>query len=487
MVSDEMAPLTTRGPAVLTGGALPRLRPYQVEIGRAVLASVLGRRGLTFTVEIARQGGKNELSAQLETLLLTLGLLEGGSAVKAAPTFAPQALISLERLKARLTDAGFAGQWRQEHGNTIRLGRARQSFLSAEPSANVVGATANVLLEVDEAQDVDSDTYQKNFRPMGASANATTVLYGTPWDAGTLLEAQKQANLAAERRDGGQRHFRFDWRAVAQHNPAYGRYVLAERDRLGETHPLFRTQYALELVQSGAGFFSRQQLSWLQGDHSRRHRRADGAVYIAGVDVAGEAAGFGEAAPGGDARARQREPGRDSTVATIARLDFGAVTPLQPLPRVEVVEHVWWTGRSHATLVGELAGLLGETWGCRKVAVDATGLGAGVASMLTRQLGGSVTHPFVFTAASKSTLGFQLLAAVNAHRLALYAADGSEEHQECLQQLERAQARYRPNQQMNFFVQERDGHDDFLMSLALAVAAANLYQPRSAKGRVSVA
>ena len=51
-------------------GITQSLRPYQVEIAQAVLDSVRHRRGLSFTVEIARQGGKNELSAQLELLLL---------------------------------------------------------------------------------------------------------------------------------------------------------------------------------------------------------------------------------------------------------------------------------------------------------------------------------------------------------------------------------------------------------------------------------
>ena len=63
-----------------------KLRPYQVEIGKAVLNSVLNRRGLTFTVEIARQGGKNEFSAQLQVLLLTLFMGRGGNMVKTAPT-----------------------------------------------------------------------------------------------------------------------------------------------------------------------------------------------------------------------------------------------------------------------------------------------------------------------------------------------------------------------------------------------------------------
>jgi hypothetical protein len=48
-------------------------------------------------------------------------------------------------------------------------------------------------------------------------------------------------------------------------------------------------------------------------------------------------------------------------------------------------------------------------------------------------------------------------------------------------------ARYslRPNQAMNFFVDPTDGHDDFLMSAALAVHAATGYRPRGARGRAA--
>jgi hypothetical protein len=36
---------------------------------------------------------------------------------------------------------------------------------------------------------------------------------------------------------------------------------------------------------------------------------------------------------------------------------------------------------------------------------------------------------------------------------------------------------------MDFYVDPRDGHDDFLSSLALVVEAANQYQPRAARMR----
>jgi len=142
---------------------LLELHPYQREVARTVLDSVFGRKGLTFSVEIARQGGKNELSAQLELLLLTLYMAEPQNLVKCSPTFKPQTVISMTRLKDRLNDAGFAGIWVAELGYIIRLGNARAIFLSADESANVVGHTAHILLAIDESQDVSKEKYTKVF------------------------------------------------------------------------------------------------------------------------------------------------------------------------------------------------------------------------------------------------------------------------------------------------------------------------------------
>ena len=113
--------------------------------------------------------------------------------------------------------------------------------------------------------------------------------------------------------------------------------------------------------------------------------------------------------------------------------------------------------------------------------MDATGVGQPISSFLRQSLGSRVS-PFTFTAQSKSQLGFNLLAAVNSGRLKMYAGDGSPEYQEFWQELERARSQYRPNQTMNFYVDPTQGHDDFLMSLALLVEAASQYTPRSARG-----
>ncbi|MGE0903317.1 MULTISPECIES: hypothetical protein [Dehalococcoides] len=452
-----------------------KLRPYQQDIAKAVLQSIFNRQGQTFSVEIARQGGKNELSSQLELLLLTLFMFEPKNLVKCAPTFKPQLNISMMRLKDRLNEAGFGDIYQTEGGYIIRLNQARAVFLSAEPSANVVGNTAHLLLEVDEAQDVNREKYSKEFKPMGATTNVTTVLYGTTWDNSSLLEEIKRQNIEKEHQDGLKRHFRYDWEEVAAHNPAYLAYALSEKDRLGENHPLFLTQYRLLPVSGGGGMFSNAQLGLLKGSHPCQLYPENGKVYVAGLDLAGE-----------DVQSAADLPTavnlrRDSSVLTIAELDYTFAKAPFNLPQVRLVCHYSWQGARHALLYEKLVELLGKVWKCRKVAVDATGLGQPVASFLRESLGSRILS-FVFQPSSKSRLGFNLLSAVNSGRLKMYAANGSAEYALFWQEMELARADYRQSQQMNFYVETTRGHDDYLMSLALCLEAAEAYHPRSAKG-----
>ncbi|MBI4285154.1 MAG: hypothetical protein HY670_04535 [Chloroflexi bacterium] len=454
---------------------LHQLRPYQKEIALAILDSVSRKRGLTFSVEIARQGGKNELSAQLELLLLTFYMKKPLNLVKCSPTFKPQTVISMMRLKDRLNDAGYSGIWVTEMGYIIRLGKARAIFLSAEESANVVGNTAHLLLEIDESQDVSKEKYSKEFKPMGATTNVTTVHWGTTWDDTTLLEEVKQTNLELERRDGIRRHFRYDWPEIAKHNPDYLAYVEGERARLGEDHPLFLTQYRLLPIRGGGGFLGREQQAQLQGEHARRRQPAPGKVYVAGIDLAGEA----EEEEG--SHLKVLKPRRDATVVTIGELDFSLCGAYQKQPCIKIIEHYWWTGQRHAELYPRLVDLLKNVWHSRKIVVDATGLGEPVAAFLRNAIGSRVV-PFKFTAPAKSDLGFNLLAAINAGRLKMFAGDGSPEYREFWTEMAQAKSYYRASQTMNFYVDPAQGHDDFLMSLALLVEAGNRYEPRSAKG-----
>src|SRR5260370_15235676 len=186
-----------------------KLYPYQEEIGNRVLESILNNQGITFTIMLARQMGKNETSAILESYLLCA--YESGTIIKGAPTFVPQITNSRLRLLSMLDNDFTRDRIWKSYGHMIGLAPSakearnqkgpRIAFYSTQEESNVVGATASLLLEIDEAQDVSHSKFSKDFRPMASTTNATTILYGTAWSDSTLLEMTKQHNLELEQQD----------------------------------------------------------------------------------------------------------------------------------------------------------------------------------------------------------------------------------------------------------------------------------------------
>ena len=452
------------------------LYPYQCEVAEAIVESIAHGDGRVFTVMMARQSGKNQLSAILEAYLLTC--MKHGTIVKAAPTFSPQITNSRLRLLSML-DAPLTRErvW-QSQGHIIGLAPQAEAallhahvgprvmFFSASNESNVVGATADLLLEIDEAQDVSREKFDRDFRPMASTQNATTILYGTAWSDSTLLAQQRVVNLEQEQRTGIRTHFEFDWHTLAAINPSYRTFVEREIERLGEDHLAIQTQYLLRPISGAGNFLNALQHTLLQGTHVWEGEPGDDAWYIAGMDVAGEERPTSPEAPIHATRSAQR----DSTVITIGRVTYNEFN----LPSIEVVHHEWWTGRAHLEQYAATVALV-ERWHIRSLVVDATGIGAGLASLLVDRFGLERVTPFTFTRPSKSRLAYQLLALLNSGRLKMYAADASdmsvEVLRECWQQLKRARYRLPVPDTLDFYVDPSEGHDDFLISLALLCEA----------------
>jgi hypothetical protein len=312
---------------------------------------------------------------------------------------------------------------------------------------------------------------------------------GTLWTDDTLLARQIAVNREAEAHDGIRRHFQVDWTDVARANPAYGRHVDAEIARLGEHHPIVRTQYLLHTVAGGGRFLDAGQVARLIGQHAPEMgpagARSGPGAYVAGIDVAGE----DEEDPSGEAV--RVNPRRDSTVLTIAYAAQQRVGERVLEPHFEIVRQYAWRGDPHRTLYPEILRLVGEHWHCRSIVVDATGVGGGLASFLGAALGPGLVTPFRYTAASKSQLAYDFLAAVNGGRLKVYietsAPDANDLRREFLRQCEAAEYAMRANQVMTFFVPEHRGHDDLLNAAALVVQAQPLGAIRSAIGHRRIA
>ncbi len=450
------------------------LYPYQAEVAVAILTSIAEGRGRIFTVMMARQSGKNQLSAVLEAFLLTH--LAGGTIVKAAPTYAPQITHSRLRLLTMLDAPGVRERVWHAHGNMLGLAPEndaarshagpRVMFFSAGDESNVVGATADILLEIDEAQDVAPDKFDRDFRPMAATANTTTVLYGTAWSDTTLLAYQRAANLEAEQRTGERLHFEYDWRTLAAINTAYRIFVEQEIARLGRDHLAIQTQYLLKPISGAGHFLTGLQQTLLQGSHVWQELPRDDEMYIAGMDVAGE-----QRVSPTLSLMTQPEQGRtrrDSTVITIGRVSYNELN----LPVIEVVHQAWWTGMPYREQYAATIALV-EQWNIRTLVIDATGLGSPLASLLLTRLGERRVLPYTFTRPSKSHLAYQLLALLNSGRLKLYAREDAPRttYEECWQQVRKARYRLPEPETLDFYVDPGDGHDDFLCSLALLTEA----------------
>lgn len=390
-----------------------RLRSYQQAVAKAVVSSVLEGKGHSFVVIFPRQSGKNMLQAQLEVYLMAMLAERGAEMVKFSPTYQPQSLNAMRRLESALeTNLLTRGRWRKSAGNHYRFGSAHLTFLSAAPGSNVVGATASTLLQLDEAQDIEIGKYDKQIAPMAASTNATRVFWGTAWTDQTLLAREMRTAQEAEARDGERRVFVLGAEAVRAEVPAYGLFVDDQVARLGRNHPFVRSQFFSETVSFESGLFNAARLGLMLGAHPALEAPQPGKRYAMLVDLAGEDETRRESSYGEE---EAQSGSRDSTAVTIVEVDLGLADELiSHKPIYRVVRRELWTGELQSAQYGRLLALV-ERWQAERIVIDASGIGAGVASFLRDKLGERVIA-LTFSAKVKSRLGWGFLTAIDTGR-----------------------------------------------------------------------
>ena len=386
------------------------IRQYQKEPVDAILDSVLHRRGHRFCLMFPRQTGKNEIQAQLENYLMFRFSEIGGNIVKVSPTWKPQSINAKERFKTVTKRNQITTEKAQpSQGFMYVMGNAKLIFLSGDPNSSIVGQTANILLEVDEAQDIGKQKFDKEIAPMAASTNATTVFYGTAWTKDTLLHREYEFCRQMQEQDGIRRVFRLTCEDIFPEVPAYKIYVMGEIAKMGRNHPTIKTQYFSEEVDAESSFIQNARVL-MAGDHEKREEPEPGKIYAMMIDVAGGE----EENKSGKKLETDESQKRDATAITICEIDLSTLHTVKHGVTWRVVCRYNWTGLKQTEQYARIEGLI-SIWD-PYVCIDGTGIGGGLADFIQQLVPEEKFINFKFSLKTKSDMGWKWLGMINTGR-----------------------------------------------------------------------
>lgn len=398
------------------------LRPYQVSAANSVIASCLQKKGLEFLWVFPRQSGKDEAVAQLVALLLTLFQLREVGIVHVYPS-SGQIPIGAERLVNRLVSRFADRRWTKTRPVRVGLGKAQCAFFSGHPLAKAEGATANLLLIINESQDQIGQIVDQRFTPMRSSTNATALYVGTARTSTDYLWSKKTELDNLQVRDGVRRVFVIGPDEVGESNPAYLKFVMAQVVTKGRNHPIVKTEYFNEPVDVASGLFPPRRRALMTGTHSQIHSPLSGEVYVALIDVGGQ----DEAATG--VFQDLHNPGRDYTVCTVVR-----VLPGDDIGKeYQAVDVFVDQGSRHfqdvpgqPSLFARLLTYLNH-WSVTAVVCDMTGVGQGLTDALIKSYRRAVFGFDFASGFNKSRLGNDFLAIIETGRFKYFSGQDQED------------------------------------------------------------
>ena len=434
-----------------------KMRTYQLNALRNIFEAAMSGQGGRFAVMFPRQSGKNETQAQLEAAVMAASQHTGGNIIKIIPTEKNQGKVSTERLttvlrgtvipepspgedgqrnrgpvptagvvkgvqsRKRYSPPGMCG-YRSLRGQApgrspiktkkdeVTYGSARVRCLSASPNSAIVGATADLLLEVDEAQMVPTDKYDREAAPMAASTNAVQVFWGTAWDDQTLLSRETRLARQEEEADGRKHVFTTTAIEVGKEVPEYERFVRQQIKQLSREHPAIRTQFFCEEITDLTSMFTADRMNRMKGEHKALTAPERDHCYVFLIDVAGS----DEIQPK-DKRAHGFSDRRDATVVTICDVTLPEGKDYDAKNFVwKVVGRRLFRNLPSEMLQEKICQEI-DLWDPRKIIIDHSGLGAMLCDVLSVKYKSKV-YPVDITAANKTKMAWDFLAMVDTGR-----------------------------------------------------------------------
>jgi hypothetical protein len=438
---------------------MPLFSP-QVEAVNLIEKHLLERSGKIVPIRSARQTMKNEVSATVQLRCFHRFRSVGGNYIRTAPTYKPQVVNSKRRLEKMLRADPLIKKWDTKEGYIYEVGNVSVTFLSSGPMANVVGDTADIGLDIDEAHKVDAGKFEEDFAPMTAWAGCPSFMFGVAADKSDLLYHYLQ--LAKE--NGGD-YLEFPAEVWIEINPNYRRHYEERVRTLGEDHPVILTQYRLIDIDPVGGYLRPHQIaSLLDSDHNRTPAPVDpplGTIpeyyYLVTIDIGGEAEEEIEDPY------EQSEGGRDSTFALIWQVDLGDMR--NEFPKCRLMDAYQWTGKQYqadegSPWLGQQETLLAilNMWKPKRTVVDSRGIGHQVAKYLSKRYEGVMEYSATTESVSEDCYG--LLALLNNDRVKFWRNDDSEEYRELVKQARHTGYEIALHERMRIVKPQGGGHID---------------------------
>jgi hypothetical protein len=452
------------------------LFPPQAEAIKLIERHIHNKTGKVITVRSARQTMKNECSAMLCVRALEYYRDSGGTYIRTAPTWKPQMINSKQRVEKFLKmDPLINGDYKRREGFILQHGQAQVLLLSTDKQANVVGSTASIALDIDEAHKVDKGKFEEDFGPMAAYHNVPIIMWGVAADKQDLLYEYVQHNLEHD----PELNLSYPASIWCELMPQYAKHYEERVRKLGPDHPVILTQYDLVDVDTLGGYLKPHHItSLLHSEHQRYHAPRSDADYIVTIDIAGEAESEEE-----DPLKKSRGA-KDSTVALIFEVD--PEDRVNDYPACRLVDIHWWTGKP---LADEPSGLPGQQsillkllkqWKPKLTVVDSRGVGEQLAKYLAKHHSGVLTYAADSASVSQDCYG--LLALINNERLKVFCNDDSAEYAELCRQLKRCRYEIREHDRMRLIKPAGQGHIDMVKALSYLYRAIKEFVPAAISG-----
>lgn len=452
------------------------LFPPQIEAIKLIERHIHDKTGKIITVRSARQTMKNECSGMLCLRALLNYRDIGGTYIRTAPTWKPQIINSKQRVEKFLKmDPLINKDYKRREGFILEHGQAQLLFLSTDKNANVVGSTASIALDIDEAHKVDKGKFEEDFGPMAAYHNVPIIMWGVAADKQDLLYEYVQHN----EEHNPELNLSYPASVWCELLPQYAKHYDERLRKLGADHPVILTQYDLVDVDTLGGYLKPHHITGLlDSEHQRYLSPKTGADYIVTIDIAGEAE-TEEDDPGKKSRGA-----KDSTVALIFEVD--KKERRNDYPACRLVDMYWWTGKS---LSDEPSGLPGQQstllkllklWKPKATVVDSRGVGEQIAKYLCKHHPGVIAYAADSASVSQDCYG--LLALVNNECLKVFRNDASTEYDEICRQLKVCKYEIREHDRMRLKKASSRAHIDMVKALTYLYRAISEFEPAAISG-----